>query len=64
MARVTLRPMTDDEFGSWPPSVRSGYANEMISHGGADPAAAQARAELETEQLFPTASHPAGSWCS
>ena len=56
--------MTDDEFGSWSPSVRSGYANEMISHGGADPAAAQARAELETEQLFPTASHPAGSWCS
>lgn len=53
MARVTLRPMSDDEFASWLPSVRSGYANEMISHGGADSAAALARAELETEQLFP-----------
>jgi ribosomal protein S18 acetylase RimI-like enzyme len=53
MASVTLRPMTDDEFGSWLPSVRSGYANELISHGGADPAAARATAELETEQLFP-----------
>jgi len=53
MASFTLRPMSEDKFVSWLPSLRSGYADEMVRHGGVDPATAGATAARETEQLFP-----------
>lgn len=50
---VQLRPMRDDEFVAWLPQVRDGYARSMIDHGGMTPEAATAKAEADTEQLFP-----------
>ena len=50
---VTLRPMTDVEFEVWLPSVRVGYAQDLITNGGMEPEAARAKAEAETTQLFP-----------
>jgi hypothetical protein len=45
--------MTEDEFLSWLPSLREGYAEEIVRNGGADASAARAKAERDTEQLFP-----------
>ena len=50
---VTLRPMSDVEFDAWLPSVRVGYAEDLTTNGGMDPAAARVKAEAETAQLFP-----------
>jgi GNAT superfamily N-acetyltransferase len=45
--------MRDDEFVAWLPQVRDGYARSMSDHGGMTPSAAAAKAEADTEQLFP-----------
>ena len=50
---VSLREMTEEEIAEWLPLIRVGYADDMVRNGGADPNAARARAERETEQLFP-----------
>jgi GNAT superfamily N-acetyltransferase len=45
--------MSDVEFDAWLPSVRVGYAEDLTTNGGMDPAAARVKAEAETAQLFP-----------
>jgi GNAT superfamily N-acetyltransferase len=50
---ITVRPMTDVEFDAWLPSVRVGYAEDLTTNGGLDPAVARMKAEAETAQLFP-----------
>lgn len=45
--------MTDDEFAVWLPTAVAGYAEDMARNGGAPAAAAQAKAEHDTEHLFP-----------
>ena len=50
---MQLRPMRNDELLAWLPQVRDGYARSMIDHGGMTPEAATAKAEADTEQLFP-----------
>ena len=50
---ITVRPITDVEFDAWLPSVRVGYAEDLTTNGGLDPAAARMKAEAETAQLFP-----------
>lgn len=50
---VTLRPMTEVEFDAWLPGVRIGYAEDLTTNGGVDPAAARVKAEAEVAQLFP-----------
>jgi GNAT superfamily N-acetyltransferase len=50
---ATLRPITDDEFDAWLPSVRVGFAEELTMNGGLDPAAARVKADADTAQLFP-----------
>jgi GNAT superfamily N-acetyltransferase len=49
--------MREDEYAAWLPQVRDGYARSMIDHGGFAPEAAHAKAESDTEQLFP-GGHP------
>jgi ribosomal protein S18 acetylase RimI-like enzyme len=53
VVNVTLRPMTDVEFDAWLPSVRVGYAEDLTTNGGINPAAARVKAEADTAQLFP-----------
>jgi hypothetical protein len=48
-----LRPMRDDEFESFLPEVRDGYAEGMIEHAGMSEEAAWAKAEADSAALFP-----------
>ena len=48
-----LRPMTDEEFAAWLPRVRTAYAGDMVSNGGAQPDEARAKADADIERLFP-----------
>ena len=50
---VQLRPMRDDEFADWLPQMRNGYAQAMIDEGGFSPEAATAKAESDSDALFP-----------
>jgi ribosomal protein S18 acetylase RimI-like enzyme len=45
--------MTEDEFTTWLPKMRDGYAHDMVANGGADADAAQEKAAQDTERLFP-----------
>ena len=45
--------MTDAEFDAWLPSVRVGYAEELILNGSMDPADAKVKADAATAELFP-----------
>jgi GNAT superfamily N-acetyltransferase len=45
--------MRDDEFATWLPQIRDGYAQAMVDDGGFSPEAATAQAETQMEQLFP-----------
>ena len=45
--------MTEVEFSSWLPRARDGYADDMVRNGGADASAARAKAERDSERLFP-----------
>lgn len=48
-----LRPMRDDEFAAWLPLMRERYAADMVEHAGMSPDRAAAKAEDDTERLFP-----------
>jgi GNAT superfamily N-acetyltransferase len=50
---VSLRPMRDDEFARWLPTVLDGYAASIAEHAGMDPDLARRKAEADTEALFP-----------
>jgi len=50
---VQLRPMRDDEFAEWLPSMRAGYAEDMVRNGGLSPERATENASAEIERLFP-----------
>ena len=50
---VRLRPMTDVEFDAWLPGVRVGYAEDLTTNSGMEPATARLKAEADTAQLFP-----------
>jgi hypothetical protein len=45
--------MTDLEFDAWLPTVRVGYAEDLTTNGGMDPAAARVKADADMAQLFP-----------
>ena len=48
-----LRPMRDDEFAAWLPLMRERYAADMVEQAGMSPERAAAKAEEDTERLFP-----------
>jgi ribosomal protein S18 acetylase RimI-like enzyme len=50
---VEFRPMRDEELPEWLPRLREGYAADMVQNAGATPEAARAKAEADTERLFP-----------
>ena len=50
---VQLRPMRDDEFGTWWTQARDGYAEDMVRNGGMSPERAKAKAAEDTERQFP-----------
>jgi GNAT superfamily N-acetyltransferase len=50
---VRLRPLRDDEFASWLPRMREGYAQDMTRNGGLSPERAAAKAADDVERLFP-----------
>jgi ribosomal protein S18 acetylase RimI-like enzyme len=50
---IALRPIRRDELPGWLARVRDGYADEMVRNGGASADQARAKAEAETESLFP-----------
>src|SRR6185312_3371442 len=50
---TALRPMTDEEFEAWLPRVREAYADDMVRNAGADAEKARAKAEADTERMFP-----------
>jgi ribosomal protein S18 acetylase RimI-like enzyme len=51
---VSLRPMNEDEFARWLPSMRDSYARDITrSGGGSDDEAARRKAIEDVEQLFP-----------
>ena len=45
--------MTEVEFDAWLPSVRVGYAEDLTTNGGMEPAAARVKADADIAQLFP-----------
>jgi hypothetical protein len=47
---VTLRPMTEEEFGRWLPSGRDAYAKEIARNGDGDEEAARRRAGEQSER--------------
>jgi ribosomal protein S18 acetylase RimI-like enzyme len=51
--------MTDEEFEAWLPRVRVAYADDMVRNAGADPERARAKAEADTERMFPGGTRPA-----
>jgi GNAT superfamily N-acetyltransferase len=48
-----MRPMREDEFERWLPSMRDEYAQDMVRHGGASIDAAREQAAVDIEGLFP-----------
>ena len=50
---VAIRPMRDDEFAVWLPLMRERYAADMVEQAGMSPDRATAKAEHDTERLFP-----------
>src|SRR5262249_12516446 len=50
--RVELRPLRDEEFAAWFRLARDDYADDL-ARNGADPGAARAKAERDSERLFP-----------
>jgi len=50
---VTIRPMSDDEFATWLPRMRDGYADQLARYGGIPGRAARTKAQVDTERLFP-----------
>jgi ribosomal protein S18 acetylase RimI-like enzyme len=51
---VSLRPMNQDEFARWLPSMRDWYARDIARSGeGSDEEAARRKAIEDVEQLFP-----------
>lgn len=50
---LRLRPMSDEEFESWYPQMRDGYADDMSGDGGIDPEKAASMAATQMESLFP-----------
>jgi GNAT superfamily N-acetyltransferase len=53
MPDVSLRPMRDDEFARWLPTMRDGYAASIANHAGMAPDAARRKADADSEALFP-----------
>ena len=45
--------MRDDEFERWLPSLREGYATDIMRNGGAAETDARKKAVLDIERLFP-----------
>jgi ribosomal protein S18 acetylase RimI-like enzyme len=50
---IEFPPLGDEELAEWLPRVRKGYAADLAGNGGLDAAAARAKAEADTERLFP-----------
>lgn len=50
---VIVRPLRDDEFESWLPAMREGYAESMTVHAGIPADAAREKAAVDADQLFP-----------
>ena len=50
---LSLRPLSDDEFGSWFPRMRDGYAADMVKDAGLAPEKATALAASQMDALFP-----------
>jgi GNAT superfamily N-acetyltransferase len=50
---IDLRPIRRDELPGWLARTRAGYADEMVRNAGASPDQARAKAEADTESLFP-----------
>jgi ribosomal protein S18 acetylase RimI-like enzyme len=45
--------MTEEEFESWFPQMRDGYANDMVEDAGVEPEKAATMAASQMESLFP-----------
>jgi ribosomal protein S18 acetylase RimI-like enzyme len=50
---VEVRPMTDEEFAEWLPTMRDRYAEDIRENAGASADKALAKAEADIERLFP-----------
>jgi ribosomal protein S18 acetylase RimI-like enzyme len=50
---IKVRPMTDEEFADWFPTLRERYATDMVDQAGASADGAQKKAEADMERLFP-----------
>jgi ribosomal protein S18 acetylase RimI-like enzyme len=50
---LSLRPLSNDEFDSWFPRIRDGYANDMAKDAGVEPERAAAMAAAQMDELFP-----------
>lgn len=48
-----LRPMRDEEFAAWLPTMREQYVAQMVEHAGMSPKRAAAKAAADSERLFP-----------
>lgn len=59
---MRLRPMTSAEFAMWLPKLMAGYAAEIAASGSMPLAAAEAKAEQDTERYFHDGSAAAGQF--
>lgn len=50
---LSLRPLANDEFESWFPRLRDGYAEDMARDAGMAPEKATALAAAQMDELFP-----------
>jgi ribosomal protein S18 acetylase RimI-like enzyme len=50
---LSLRPLANDEFESWFPRLRDGYAEDMARDAGMAPEKATALAAAQMNELFP-----------
>jgi hypothetical protein len=50
---IELRPIRRDELPRWLAHARDGYADDMVRNAGASADQARAKAEADTESLFP-----------
>jgi ribosomal protein S18 acetylase RimI-like enzyme len=59
---VSLREMTDAEFGAWSAASIEGYIDDIIASSGLTREAARARAEAQWEKFLPSGRHTPGVW--
>lgn len=53
---IAMRPIRPDELPGWLAHTREGYAEDMVRNAGASPDQARAKAEADTDSLFPDGS--------